>query len=133
MLWIIEGETIWLVPSWLAERERRASPKDTKPVRASPNQDKGAVTAGKSAAVFRGPRMTYRLDPARSPKHIDIEGLGKSASFGVYKLDGDELTVCMGVSQASPVYDKRAKSDESTRPTTINPEAGTVIILKKVK
>jgi uncharacterized protein (TIGR03067 family) len=116
MLWIVEGETIWLVPSWLAERERQASPNGNKP-----------------AGPPRGLRMSFRLSRAKSPKHIDIEGLGKSASLGIYQLDGDKLTLCMGVTQASPVYDKRAKSDENTRPAAVSPEAGTVIVLKKIK
>src|SRR5262249_25405695 len=49
MLWVIEGETIWLVPSWLAERERQASPNDTKAVSATPKQDKGTEKSGKSS------------------------------------------------------------------------------------
>jgi uncharacterized protein (TIGR03067 family) len=133
MLWVIEGETIWLMPTWLAERERQASPKDTKPVSATPKQDKGTAKGGKPSGSPRGLRMTYRLSSAKSPKHIDIEGLGKSASLGIYKLVGDELTICMGVTMASPVYDKRAKNDESTRPAMISPEAGTVIVLKRIK
>jgi len=132
MLWIVEGETIWLLPSWLAERERQASPKDTKPVSATPKQDKGAEKGGKPAAPFRGLRMTFRLYPTKFPKHIDIAGPAKSGSLGIYKLNGDELTICMGTTQAAP-YDKGARNDESTRPTAINPEAGTVIVLKKVK
>ncbi len=131
MLWIVEGETIWLIPSWIAERERQASPKDHKP--ASETLKQGDAKSGKQASSPRGLRMTFRFNTEKSPKHIDIEGLGKSASLGLYKLDGDELTICMGVTQASPVYDKRAKSDESTRPTAINPEAGTVIVLKRIK
>lgn len=122
MLWIIEGETIWLVPSWMAERERQTSPKDNKPVSQTP----------KKPGSSRGLRMSFRLNPAKSPKLIDIEGLGKSVSLGLYKLDGDDLTICMGVTQASPVYDKRAKNDESTRPEAISPEAGTVIVLKRI-
>lgn len=140
MLWIIEGETIWLVPSWLAERGRQASLKDNKPASATPKQGKGTAKGenrdgkgGKQASSPGGPQMTFRLNPAKSPRHIDIQGLGKSASLGLYKLDGDELTICMGVTQASPVYDKRAKNDESTRPTAISPEAGTVIVLKRIK
>jgi uncharacterized protein (TIGR03067 family) len=122
MLWIVEGETIWLVPSWMAGRERQASAKDKSPVSDTP----------KKPGSPRGLRMSFRLNPAKSPKHIDIEGLGKSASLGLYKLDGDKLTLCMGVTQASPVYDKRAKNDESTRPEAISPEAGTVIVLKRI-
>jgi uncharacterized protein (TIGR03067 family) len=140
MLWIVEGETIWVVPSWLAERERQAPPKDKEPAGEAPKQGKGtakgevqAVKGGKQAGSPRGLPMTFRLGGAASPGHIDLEGLHKSASLGLYRLDGDELTLCMGITQASPVFDKRAKSDESTRPAAISPAAGTVIVLKRIK
>ena len=139
MMWIIEGETIWVVPSWLAERERQSSPKN-EPAGETPKQGKPtakgeakAGKGGKQAGSPRGLRMSFRLSPAKFPKHIDLEGLHKSASLGLYRLDGDQLTLCMGVTQASPVYDKRARSDESTRPAAISPAAGTVIVLKRIK
>jgi hypothetical protein len=72
-----------------------------------------------------------RLNPAKSPKNIDLAGLGKSASLGLYKVDGDELTICKGVTMAYSVYDKRAKTDETTR--ALSPEAGTVIVLRRIK
>jgi uncharacterized protein (TIGR03067 family) len=140
MLWIVEGETIWLVPSWIAERGQQASLKENKPASEAPKQGKGAAKGenqggkgGKPSSSPRGLQMTFRLNPAKSPKYIDIEGLGKSASLGLYKLNGDELTICMGVTQASPVYDKRAKSDESTRPAALRPDVGTVIVLRRIK
>jgi uncharacterized protein (TIGR03067 family) len=140
MLWVVEGETIWVAPSWLAERERQASPKDKEPAGETPKQGKGTAKGevpnnkgGKQAGSPRGLRMSFRLSPAKFPKHIDLEGLHKSASLGLYQLDGDELTLCMGVTQPFPIYDKRAKSDESTRPSVISPVAGTVIVLKRIK
>jgi uncharacterized protein (TIGR03067 family) len=140
MLWVVEGETIWLVPSWLAERERQASPKDKESAGETPKQGKGTAKGegqdgkgGKQAGPPRGLRMTFRLSPAKSPKHIDLGGLHKSASLGLYQLDGDELTLCMGVTQPFPVYDKRGKSDESTRPAAISSATGTVIVLKRIK
>jgi hypothetical protein len=38
----------------------------------------------------------------------------------------------MGITQASPKYDKGAKNNEKTRPARISPEAGTVIRLKRI-
>jgi uncharacterized protein (TIGR03067 family) len=107
MKWVIQGDTIGLI----VEREGQA---------------------GKSGPL-RGPRMRFRLSPAASPKRIDLDGPRKAISYGVYRLDGDELTVCMGVSQPSPTYDRQAKGDESTRPAAISPEAGTVIVLRRVR
>jgi hypothetical protein len=77
--------------------------------------------------------MVFRLGQTKSLKQIDIDGPGKSSSLGLYKLEGDELTICMGNTQASPTYDKQAKSDGQMRPGRISPESGTVIVLKRVK
>jgi uncharacterized protein (TIGR03067 family) len=126
MKWVIQGDTIWLV----VERGPVEPPKRKEPAEKSIDQ---AGKGRKQSSLPRGLRMTFRLGPDKSPKQIDIDGPRKATHYGIYKLDGDEVTVCMGVSQASPVYDKRAKSDESTRPAAISPEAGTVIVLKKVK
>jgi RNA polymerase sigma factor (sigma-70 family) len=41
--------------------------------------------------------MTFKIDPAKKPAHIDLkpENAGRNAyAKGIYKLDGDELTVC---------------------------------------
>lgn len=129
MLWIVEGETIWLVPGWLAAEKGRAEATERKKPVDKPVGQKG----GKQSGSFRGLPMAFRLDPATSPKQIDIDGPKKSVHCGIYKLDGDEWTVCMGVSQPSPSYYKQAKRDENTRPATLSPEAGTVILLKRVR
>jgi uncharacterized protein (TIGR03067 family) len=123
MKWVVEGNAIWLVV------ERGAPEK--KP---APAGGKGpAGKDRKQAGPPRGLRMTFRLDPAAAPKRIGIDGPKKSQSYGIYRLDGDELTVCMGVSQSSPTYDPMASGEESTRPATLSPECGTVIVLKRVK
>jgi uncharacterized protein (TIGR03067 family) len=127
MLWIVEGETIWLAPGWLAAEQ---GSEGRKPAEKGEGQ---AGKGGKQSGPPRGLRMTFRLGPDRAPKQIDIDGPKKGLSYGIYKLDGDEWTVCMGVSQPSPTYDKQAKADESTRPTAIAPESGTVIVLKRVR
>jgi uncharacterized protein (TIGR03067 family) len=114
MLWVIEGDTIWRVPD---------APEGKKPA------EKGA----EKSSPPRGLRMTFRLAPERSPKRMDIDGPKKALHYGIYKLEGAGLTVCMGASQPSPSYDKQAKGDESTRPATLSPEAGTVVLLQSVK
>jgi uncharacterized protein (TIGR03067 family) len=124
MVWVIDGKSIWLVPGWLAAAQ---APKATPPGKTS------AGRGGKRAYVGRGLRMRFALDPAKAPKQIDIDGPGKAFHYGVYTLAGDELTVCMGASQQSPSYGGKAKGDESTRPTTVSPEAGTVVVLRRVR
>jgi uncharacterized protein (TIGR03067 family) len=126
MKWVIEDETISLI----IEREGEGAPA---PKKAAGKNKSPAGEAGKPSGPQRGLRMAFRLNPSQSPKHIDIDGPRKGNSFGLYQLDDDELIVCMGVTQASPSYDKKAKNDECNRPATISPEAGTVIVLKRVK
>jgi uncharacterized protein (TIGR03067 family) len=122
MRWVIDGDTISLVFG--------------KGLGAEAEAKKGAVGAAASpklAAAMKGLPMRSRIDAAASPGRIDLDGPKKAVSYGLYRLDGDELTVCMGTTQPSPSYDKQAKGEESRRPTTISPEAGTVIVLRRVK
>ena len=126
MKWVISDDTILLV----IERDGDGASVEKKPA----DKNKGqAGKGGKQSGPQRGLSMIYHLSPVQSPKQIDIDGPRKSNSLGIYKLDGDELTVCMGVSQASPSYDKQAKNSETKRPTMITPEEGTVIVLRRIR
>jgi uncharacterized protein (TIGR03067 family) len=131
MKWIIEDETILLV----IDRQEAGSYTEKKPAdkKTTKTKERPAGKGGKASGPQRGPSMSFRLSPSQSPSRIDIDGPGKGNCFGLYKLDGDELTLCMGVTQASPNYDKQAKNDESTRPAAISPDAGTVIVLRRIK
>jgi uncharacterized protein (TIGR03067 family) len=131
MRWIIEGKTIWLI----LDRPGEDAPMEKKPADRKPGdkQETPARKGGKSPSPPRGFPMSFRLSPDGTPKHINIDGPGKSNSLGVYELAGDELRLCMGVTQASPTYDKQAKIEERSRPATISPDAGTVIVLKKIR
>jgi hypothetical protein len=126
MRWVIEGNTISMVmegKSVKAAAEGKKAGPDGKSVDGSP----------KLAAALKGaPLISGRLDGAASPPRVDLNVL-KRAVYGIYRLEGDELTLCLGVTQPSPAYDKQAKGDEGTRPAVISPEAGTVIVLQRVK
>jgi uncharacterized protein (TIGR03067 family) len=67
----------------------------------------------------------YKLDPSKKPKQIDVsplEGKEKGMTFhGVYKLDGDKLTLHMSV-------------DEQERPAGFEAKEGALLfVLERVK
>jgi uncharacterized protein (TIGR03067 family) len=126
MKWVIEGDTVWLVPG--------RGPEVVPPGKGQAEKRNVQVgKGGKQAGSFQGLRMNFRLDPAKAAKQIDLDGPKKSISYGIYQLDGDELRVCVGITQPSPTYDKQAKGDEHSRPVTLSPDAGTLIVLRRVK
>jgi hypothetical protein len=97
-----------------------------------------AVAGQANDARNRGAiRIPYRLDPADGTGHIELR-FKVSVHPGIYKLEGNTLTICAGASQASAAYDPTgkapaAKSEGKTRPTEFSPEAGTVLVLKRVR
>ena len=76
-------------------------------------------------------QFAYTLGPADSG-HINLN-TKVAVFYGLYHLDGDTLTLCIGPAQASPLYDPQSKPDESARPTKFDAEAGTVVLLKRSK
>jgi hypothetical protein len=120
MRWVIAGDTIAM--------QMGAGPK-----KVAPGKPGGKFAAMPVKAL--GPNkilspVSGRLDAAAS--RVDLTVL-KRAVYGIYKLEGDELTLCLGPTQPSSVYDKEAKADANSRPTAISPEAGTLIVLRRVQ
>jgi RNA polymerase sigma factor (sigma-70 family) len=58
---------------------------------------------------------TFKLDPAKKPKEIDLMHEGKTAQ-GIYRLDGDKLTLCLD-------------DADKGRPTEFKSKAGTGLVL----
>jgi uncharacterized protein (TIGR03067 family) len=73
---------------------------------------------------------TYKVDPSKSPKWFELEGVKASGgvevgpNLGIYELNGDELKLCLG----------RSGKD---RPTSFDPNndpaADVLLILKREK
>ena len=58
-----------------------------------------------------GGNVTIKLDPTKTPKEIDlVRGPDGRKWMGIYKLDGDSLTLCMAMVE-------QGKLDEQKRPT----------------
>lgn len=76
----------------------------------------------------RGKEMKYRLDATKKPKAIDIEMGSPMASEGIYKLDGEELTVCVVAgSRGSKTAMRPSEFKASKR------DKYSLFVLKKVK
>jgi RNA polymerase sigma factor (sigma-70 family) len=78
---------------------------------------------GKFTAMIRKgeKKGTYKLDPAKKPKAITITNDQGNMHLGIYKLEGDSLTICMH------------EEDGADRPTEFASKEGTKITLVVLK
>ena len=57
---------------------------------------------------FADKTFRYTPDPHKTPKTLDLTLLNNGLTlFGIYKLDGDELTVCMSASERPTDFEAR--------------------------
>ena len=64
---------------------------------------KGADTATLRERNFDPIEFAYRLDPAATPRAVDLTLPTRGVTFrGIYKLDGDDLTICMSNGGSRP-------------------------------
>jgi uncharacterized protein (TIGR03067 family) len=68
--------------------------------------------------------LTYELDSTKKPKQITLKGDDGKTMQGIFKLDGDDLTLCVG------------DEDSNERPTEFATKDGTkthLVVLKREK
>jgi len=71
-------------------------------------------TAILSERPYQPVEFTFKLDPSQTPKTIDLMTRGNTA-HGIYKLNGDDLTICMSLGGSRPTeFTTRAGGDTET-------------------
>jgi uncharacterized protein (TIGR03067 family) len=95
-----EGDTDKLQGSWTVssgeKAGRKAPPEELKGIRLTFTGGKFSWKTGEN--VTEG---TFSLDATRTPREISMSAEGKKLA-GVYKLDGDELKICVGQGDDRP-------------------------------
>jgi uncharacterized protein (TIGR03067 family) len=116
----------WQVKKWIDSSEEPAEADEIKDFTFEFKGD--TVTLRKRKGD--GKEMKYTLDPSKKPKWFDLPqgGADGDVAEGIYKLDGDELTICVisGMRNDTP----------SPRPTEFKaskPNKYTLFVLKRVK
>jgi uncharacterized protein (TIGR03067 family) len=112
----LQGE--WTMVS--LEQKGKKAPEDmVKRYRLTIKGDQWAVSIDGMA----GSVITFKIDPAKSPREIDMVlkmGDRESVSKGIYKLEGDTLTLCRTVGDVA-----RPKEFKTTA------EAGVLVVWKR--
>jgi uncharacterized protein (TIGR03067 family) len=124
MRWLIDRDEIWLLIGQAGEQyDARNRP--------------ALKSQGQRISLPRGAlHMGYRLSPGAAPQQIDLDGPKKASYRGIYRLDGDRLTICLGASRFPSAYGRQAgpEGDSRTgRPAEFSPEAGTLLVLERVE
>jgi uncharacterized protein (TIGR03067 family) len=109
----------WTMGS-METRGKKAADAQVKLSRLTIKGDKWIVKIGGGKGVEpAGSTMT--IDPSKKPKTLDLKGT-RSASKGIYKLEGDTLTLCRVTGKA-----ERPKEFKTTA------ESGILVVWKRVK
>lgn len=82
---------IWQVTKFVDHSEEAASADEIKHMSIEFKGDDMIVRKDKDDS---GKEFQFTLNPSKKPKWIDVD-MGGRVSEGIYKLDGDELTLCI--------------------------------------
>lgn len=72
----------------------------------------------------RGRTFTYRLDPDAEPKELDVYGGEFRPTLGIYRLIGDQLTLCVDERLAGRPAEFQTKAESGTALWVLVREAG---------
>ena len=115
----------WQVTKFIDHSEE---PAEAKEIEHFTFEFKGDTLTVRKEKDDSGREMKYALDATKKPKGIDLKKDDGGTSEGIYKLDGDELTICVVAGKRS---DKAAE-----RPAEFKASKGSkhsLFVLKKVK
>ncbi len=114
----LQGE--WVVES------ARGGPKD-----APPNGRKVAIKGNRLTSLGQG--LTFQVDPAKTPAHIDFYHDGKLLMRGIYAHAGDKLTLCLGSPSVLEDREGNIKEVEANRPKKFDSNHGFLIVMKRAR
>jgi uncharacterized protein (TIGR03067 family) len=114
----------WQATKWIDDSEKPA-PDDE--VKGYTLEFKGDHVLFGRRKAGRDQGQKYTVDPSKQPRWIDIEMGEKPLGLGIYKIEGDELTICVVGSNNS--------GRPSPRPSEFQAKMDqyTLLVLKRVK
>jgi uncharacterized protein (TIGR03067 family) len=118
-------EGMWQVTKFIDHSEK-AAPADE--IAHFTFEFKGDRLTMRKAKDDSGKEMKFTLDASRTPKAMDIQMGGSHVSEGIYKLDGDQLTICIVAGTRNGKAAARPSEFKAS-----NRDIYSMFILKKVK
>jgi uncharacterized protein (TIGR03067 family) len=109
------------------------------------------ATISSSDPAHRDVKNLYKIDASKNPKWITMDktliGMNKDSSgkdvkrtivqkqIGIYKLDGDQLTICWSTKNTAPKFDRTGRlidtGTSKERPASFDGDLGTILFVFK--